>query len=224
MYRLSPRLTACTVALAVLGSGARAASAAGDGGATFGARPTAIQVLARVTAGDALLDSFTVPVHIDVHLHKLITLHFGMNGTEYFKRPDRLTLDLREMPAQYRRLFGEIGTPLTWPATYDMRTVGSTVADGHTTYRIEGTPRHAGAIKSVVLAVDDDATLPVHGTWTCTDGTTIDMTFEEEASGPYQLLKRALADVSVSGYRIHAVLDYGPYTFNAAVADSVFAQ
>jgi hypothetical protein len=62
----------------------------------------------------------------------------------------------------------------------------------------------------------------VRGTWTCNDGTEIAMSFDEQPAGPYQLPKHAVADVAVSGYKIHAVLEYGAYAFNAAVADSVF--
>jgi hypothetical protein len=197
--------------------------AAGDAAATFGPRPTAAQVLARFTDRDALLDSYTVPVHVDVHLHKLITFHFGLNGTEYYKRPDRVALDLRSMPAAYRRVFAEIGSPLTWGGTYDLRVRDVVTDENHTTYRIEGTPRRPGEIDRMLVDVDTDAYAVLRGHWTFKDGTAIAMTIEEAAAGPYQLPKRAEADLDAGGYRVHAVLDYGAYSFNAVVADSVFS-
>jgi hypothetical protein len=198
------------------------ARAAVDAAATFAPRPTAAQVLARFTARDALLDSYTVPVHVDVHLHKLFTFHFGLNGTAYYKRPDRVALDLHSMPAAYRRTFAEIGSPLTWAGTYDLRVRDVVTDDNHTTYRIEGTPRRPGEIDHMLVDVDTDAYAMLRGHWIFKDGTAIAMTIEESAAGPYQLPKRAEADLDAGGYRVHAVLDYGPYSFNAVVADSVF--
>lgn len=199
------------------------ARAAVDAAATFAPRPTAAQVLARFTERDALLDSYTVPVHVDVHLHKLITFHFGLNGTAYYKRPDRVALDLHSMPAAYRRTFAEIGSPLTWAGTYDLRLRDVITDENHSTYRIEGTPRHPGDIDHMLVDVDTDAYAVLRGHWIFKDGTAIAMTIEESAAGPYQLPKRAEADLDAGGYRVHAVMDYGPYSFNAVVADSVFS-
>jgi hypothetical protein len=199
------------------------ARAAVDAAATFAPRPTAAQVLARFTARDALLDSYTVPVHVDVHLHKLITIHFGLSGTAYYKRPDRVALDLRSMPASYRRVFAELGSPLTWGGTYELRVRDVVTDDNRTTYRIEGTPRHAGEIDHMTVDVDTDAYAVLRGQWVFKDGTTIAMTIEESAAGAYQLPKRTEADLDAGGYRVHAVMDYGEYSFNAVVADSVFS-
>jgi hypothetical protein len=36
------------------------------------------------TRGDGGIESYSVPVRIDVRLHKLITVHFHLNGMQYF--------------------------------------------------------------------------------------------------------------------------------------------
>src|SRR5581483_7238936 len=89
--------------------------------ALLGAAPTipapamsATDVLARVTRGDAAIESYSVPVRIDVHVHRWISLHFHLDGMQYYKRPDRLALDIHAVPAKYRELFAQLGTPLTW--------------------------------------------------------------------------------------------------------------
>jgi hypothetical protein len=216
----APALLLLTLNAVAPGEPARAAV---DAAATFAPRPTAAQVLARFTARDALLDSYTVPVHVDVHLHKLITIHFGLNGTAYYKRPDRVALDLRSMPASYRRVFAEIGSPLTWGGTYELRVRDVVSDDNRTTYRIEGMPRHVGEIDHMTVDVDTDAYAVLRGHWVFKDGTTIAMTIEESAAGAYQLPRRTEADLDAGGYRVHAVMDYGEYSFNAVVADSVFS-
>ncbi len=116
-----------------------------------------------MTRRDAAIESYSVPVRIDVRLHKLISLRFHLNGTQYFKRPDRLALDMRGVPAQYRDLFAELGTPLTWSSLYDLRLVASTTQP--VTYQIEGIPKHRGDVDRMVVDVGGDATFQC-GTYT----------------------------------------------------------
>src|SRR5581483_9702038 len=132
-----------------------AAAVLGAAGGPFSARPgaalaettlrspatiSAVDVLARVTAADQPLASYAVPVHIEARLHRLFTFHFGLDGMVYYKRPDRLALDMHHVPSDFRRLFGELGTPLTWSSTYDMNVVSASVAGGRTTCRAVTAP------------------------------------------------------------------------------------
>jgi hypothetical protein len=199
--------------------------------AVLGAAPTipappatATDVLARVTR-DAGIASYSVPVRIDVRLHKLISLHFHLNGMQYFKRPDRVALEMRAVPQQYRDLFAELGTPLTWPSLYDLRLVPSTAQPA--TYEIEGTPKHGGEVERMIVDVDGDvdgdASAPLHVRWFCRSGGTIDMHLtEQEGAGGYDLPQHAEADMSFGGYAVHASFQYGTYAVNEAVADAVF--
>ena len=182
--------------------------------------PTATEVLARVTERDARLDSYSVPVHMDVRVHKLFTFHMGFNGMQYYKRPDRLALDMRQIPASARKLFADLGTPLTWPGAYDLKLVASGGDRGP--YHLEGAPKHPSDVARMLVDVDGAANAPLHVQWTTRDGGTIDMHITEESAGGYQLPKHADADMVVGGYKIHAAIDYGPYVVNEAVADTVF--
>jgi hypothetical protein len=184
--------------------------------------PTATEILARASEQGARVESYAVPVHMDVRVHKLITFHVGLNGMQYYKRPDRLALELRSVPAQYRKLFAELGTPLTWPGAYDLRLVA---ADGERgPYHLEGTPKRPCEVAKMQVDVDGDPAAPLHAQWTMRDGGTIDMHITEQAAGGYELPKHADADMAFGGYKIHASIDYGPYAVNEAVADSVFAS
>jgi hypothetical protein len=184
--------------------------------------PTATDVLARVTARDARVDSYSVPVHMDVRVHKLFTIHMGLNGMQYYRRPDRVALDMRQIPASARKLFADLGTPLTWPGAYDLKLVGSDGERGP--YHVEGTPKHPSDIAHMLVDVDGTGSAPLHVVWTTRDGGTIDMHITEESAGGYQLPRHADADMAIGGYKIHASIDYGQYTVNEAVADAVFAR
>lgn len=180
--------------------------------------PSARDVLSRYVACDAPIASYSVPVHLDVRVRKLIGLRFGMNGTQYFKRPGRLALEIRNVPEQYRRLFGEIGTPLTWSEAYTLRVAGGAAGTTH----IEGTPKRAGAIARLALDVPADPRAPLQGIWYTHDGVAIAMTIDVQPVGGYQLPRRTQVDLAASGYHVHAVFNYGDYTVNTAVADSLF--
>jgi hypothetical protein len=196
--------------------------AMGAAPATTGATtPTATDVLARLTERDARVESYAVPIHMDVRIRKLITFHVGLNGMQYFKRPDKIALDMRSVPAQYRKLFADLGSPLTWPAQYDLHVV--TCAAERTGCRLEGVPKHPGDVARMIVDVDADPGMPLHAAWTTRDGGTIDMLITEESSGGYKLPKHAEAEMAFGGYKIHASIDYGAYAVNEAIADALFS-
>jgi hypothetical protein len=177
------------------------------------------------TAGRLLaLDSYAVPVHIDVRVHRLFTFHVGLNGMEYFKRPNKLALEMPKIPDQSRKVFGELGMPLSWPAQYDMSVAGTTETDGRTTYHLRGVPKHANDIDHMVVDLDADPAAPMHAQWFLRDGGTIAMTIRSAFDGTHELPKHADLDLATSGYKIHATIDYGAYVVNETLADSLFAR
>ncbi|MBV8645480.1 MAG: hypothetical protein JO225_16370 [Candidatus Eremiobacteraeota bacterium] len=184
-------------------------------------RSTPNEILARVTERDAQVESYSAPVHIDARFHKLFTFHFHFNGTQYYKRPGKMAFDVRAIPSQYRKLFVELGTPMTWPALYNLRVVDAPVAST-AGYRLEGVPKHACEVRSMLVDVDDEQTAPLHVFWTTKDGATIDMHITQQVVAGFQLPAHAEADIAESGFKVHATIDYGPYVLNETVADSVF--
>ncbi len=190
---------------------------------TLGASPaspqapvTVADVLARYTTRDASVQSYTVPVHIDVRVHKLLTFHFGLDGTQSFKRPAHIALDVQRVPPEGRKLFAELGTPLTWSQQYDLRLVSGSTEHG--SYRLEGAPKRSSGIARMVVDVDGDPSVPLHAQWWTHDGSTIDMRITEDGSGGYELPKHSEADLNISGTKIHASIDYGTYAVNEAIA------
>ncbi|HEY0395100.1 MAG TPA: hypothetical protein VGD01_11460 [Candidatus Elarobacter sp.] len=190
-------------------------------GIPAGTQISASDVLARINGHDARVSSYAVPVHIAVRVKKLLTFHFGLDGTQYFKRPAHLALEVPRVPAQGRKLFAELGTPLTWPQQYDLRLVAANGERGP--YRLEGVPKRGGEIARMVVDVDADPDAPLHAQWWTTDGSTIDMRITEQAAGGYELPRHAEADLNIGGTKIHASIDYGAYAVNEALADTVFS-
>jgi hypothetical protein len=208
---------------AVAGGTPSRASAAGSGDLRLPATISPAQLLSRFTASDGLLESYSVPIHVEARLHRLFTFSFGLNGTVYYKRPDRVALDMRLVPPDYRHVFGELGTPLTWGSTFDMTLVSANVSGARTCYRLRGTPKQRDSqIDYVLLDVDQDANAPLHVQWFARDGSRIDELLTEANTGVYQLPKHAEAEISTGSLHLHASIDYGDYDLNQTLADSLF--
>jgi len=175
--------------------------------------PAASQILARIAQRDAAIESYTVPVQIKVSIHKLFTFHIALGGTQKYLEPAAVTMDVRRIPVQGRKLFAEIGTPLTWPRQYDLRLVATNGAAGG--YELEGVPKQpSDIVRMVVDAADQDGRL--HARWWMRTGSTIDMLVTEQTISGYELPAHADAELTLKGMKIHAAIDYGAYTVNEA--------
>ncbi len=191
---------------------------------TMGAAPAypttvaAADALARVAEQDAPLDSYAVPVRMEVRLHRLLTIHVHFDGMQYFRRPGRVALDIRQIPKQYRDEFADLGTPLTWSVKYDWRVVST--PDGRP--QLVGVPKHPGAVESMTLDAGREPGAPMHAVFAMHDGGSIDMHVTQRLVDGYALPAHTDADMVFGPYRIHASIDYGQYSVNGAFADSVF--
>ncbi|HTW83327.1 MAG TPA: hypothetical protein VMD91_04545 [Candidatus Sulfotelmatobacter sp.] len=181
------------------------------------------RVVALVTAGSGQLDSYIVPLHIDARVRKLFTFHVKLDGTVYFKRPERVKLEMGLVPAQYRHLFAALGSPLTWSQRFDFSTESVTMDGARKMYHLRGTPRTTDPqIASVALDVPEEHLGAMHVRWTCVDGTAIDEHVYPGNDGTYDLPKRAEIEMTAQGFHVDADLLYGDYALNEGFPDSVF--
>lgn len=191
----------------------------------LGLSPNAVQhvpLFAQFATEDPALRSYIAPLHISVAIHKLFTFHFGLDGTVYFRRPGRLAMTMQKVPEQYQKLFAKLGTPRTWPQTYDLQIVGTDeTASGQKIYHVHGVPFESCEIDHMDADVGPSNT-PVKVTWTLRDGGTIVSTIESTTVGGYSVPKEQHADINAGGFKIHADMLYGDYEVNGQISDAVF--
>lgn len=184
----------------------------------------AARVVALVTAGSEQLDSYVVPVHVEAKVRAFIPIHVKLDGTVYFKRPERVKLDMHLVPAQYRRLFAALGTPLTWSQGFDFTTDSVSIDGTRKFYHLRGVARDPSTgVASVLLDVPDDHLDAMHARWTCADGTQINERVYPGTDGTYDLPKRAEIETTADGLHVHADLEFGDYALNEGFPDSVFS-
>jgi hypothetical protein len=190
----------------------------------LGKPPTAAEVVARMSANTIVPESYAVPIHVDAKVHRLITLHFGRDGMVYYRRPDHLALAMTRVPSGFRKLFAEMGNAQTWASTYEMSFVNALDEGSGEIYRLKGVPKQDSDVDHLLIDLAAADLTPRHASWLCKDGSTIDMTFTNESLGGYALAKHAEAEMLLSGWKIHAVVDYGSYTLNETITDEVFSD
>jgi len=188
-------------------------AAIGASGAFSGQALARVPFFATLSSEPATLQAYSAPVHVDVTLHKLFRFRLGLDGTISFKQPDRIALSMSRVPPKYQRLFGDLGTPRTWPLTYDLHVAGSHSEGGRLRYQIVGTPRRPSDIERMTAEVSDETT-PVYAKWFLRDGGTIELAIESQAVGDYLLPKREEGEIAVDGFKIHCVMQFGPYALN----------
>jgi len=198
-------------------------------GAAPSATPSASDVLARMAADRASLNTFKVRVAFDIDLRAFLHLHFSPQATYYYKRPDKSALVFDSLPPaaqQFQHFYGSIGTPETWPATYDISIVGQSQDSlGNPLYQLRLVPRNGGgSLDHMLMSVDGRNYGVVQQEWFYKSGATIVMQQSNERVGKFLLPKQQVADFNFPSYKAHAVSVYDGYHLNVDVPDSVFAN
>jgi hypothetical protein len=186
-------------------------SAQEAGAATLSASDQ-VPLFARFLVDGASLQSYRVPIHARVTLHKIVSVHVNLNGEMQYVRPDRLLLTIGRVPEQQRQFFVKLATPRTWPLNYDLQLTGTSAINGLIHYAIHGVPKHADdGVDYLVANVSNDISPTIDATWFLSGGGTITMRIETAMIGGYVLPVRQNADIKLPGYKIHADISYGEY-------------
>jgi hypothetical protein len=183
------------------------------------------QILARMLADTAGLRSYRVPVKIDAHVRHIVSISVPLAGTRYFEAPDREALKLNTVPAiakPFQSVYASLGTPATWPATYNITEVTPSPDAGPNVYELRGVFKHPSNVDHILLDVDATTFAPVLARWYYKDGATVVMHVQEALYGKYRLPKHETVDVRFPQYSGSATVDYGDYVINEPIDASVF--
>jgi len=195
-------------------------------GPTASAAPTAADILSRMVAARKGLDSYSVPVHFDVKMHRPLGVSMQLDGTRYFERPDKQALNMRSVPAAakaFQQMTASLGTAETWPNTYDITLVPPDPSAGY--YELKGAPKNSSStVDHILIDVAKDTLAPIRARWFYHNGSTIDMTIENAMAGQYLMPKTETLDLSFPSFAGHAVGHYGDYSLNQPIPASVWGQ
>jgi hypothetical protein len=186
---------------------------------------TVSQILAAMSANTAGLTSYEVPVHVTGHVKNgAFSLPFSMDGTRYFKAPDKDALVMRTVPAiakTFQNVYASLGTPATWPGTYEIVLVSTPVENGRGVYVLRGAYKKQSTVDHILLDVDAGSFDPITVRWFYRNGATIVMAIEESAVGTYRLPMTERLEIAFPSYRGSAVVSYGSYAINRDIPPTV---
>lgn len=184
-------------------------------------------ILRRAATANGALQSFSVPVHFDVWIHKLLSFRVGVDGTNYFRAPDEEALVVTRTPpligGAFRGDYTNLVTlPQVWPGRYKVERVAVVARDDQQLFELFARPRAADGVDHVVFDITRAGFDPVAASWFYHDGSTIKVTIVNAPVGEYMLPSTEKIEVSMPGNHFEATAHYGRYSLNAGVPGSVF--
>jgi hypothetical protein len=184
-------------------------------------------VIAKMTQRNAALSSYRTRVHVDVHMQSFPFLSPTLDGTSYYKRPDRYEIVFDRVPGYakgFSRLFNDVGDPGSWGKLNDIAIDGQRELNGRPMIVLRLTKKIHSDILAYALAFVDaqSYTLP-QMEWHYTSGGVVTMTQTYRQEGAFWLISTQHATIRIP--YVHAVADasYAPYQTNVPVDSQVFA-
>jgi outer membrane lipoprotein-sorting protein len=190
---------------------------------------TAADVFARVDQYWKAMDTYQVPVKINGSVKvSILSVPVAMDGTEYYKAPNRTTMRLNNVPSMaksFSNTISNMGTPQTWEQTYDIVLNGTEQHGKHLAYVLVGTPKRAGAnVKTVKMWVNTSSFAIQSVAFAYNNGSSLQLELSHHGLSPYHLPTSIALKASFPGYSGNATIVYGTYQINVAIPDSVFEQ
>lgn len=172
--------------------------------------------------------TYSVPIHFNVKMHRPIPIGVGADAIAYFKQPDRQALVITSLPRVLaRRVAGAYSNldtvPQAWPLKYRVTRVESLSRNGERVYELHAVPNYAGVRETVFDLLQRDLS-PVSATWFFTDGSLASLTVRNGQVGRYALPLQEEIEVSMPRFELHASGQSGAYTIDSVLPDKVFAS
>jgi hypothetical protein len=177
----------------------------------------------RMVALNAALHTYKATIHLDIELKTFPFLSPSLDGTAYYKKPDKEAVVFDTVPAlasQFKKVYPRIDPPSEWPALYDSYVLGD--ADGSTTFRL--IPKKGGRVEHLDVKVDDGNATIAGYTWTYKDGGSVSFDQSYKSVGGNFLVDKQSGHVDLPSYKADVTSQFSNYQINVVVADSVFEE
>ena len=185
------------------------------------------QILARAVAAPQLA-SYSVPVHLSVHVHKPIGVRSNVEATAYYRAPAQAALVITHATGLaggfFKGAYKIDLVPQAWPQSYRVLSVSRGTIDGASVVILHALPRsNPGDVTNVTFTLAAPALQPIAAEWDYAGGSTIKLGFTNSRVGTYTLPQTATIAVDMPHDKLDADGTYGEYALNAPVSDNVFA-
>jgi anti-anti-sigma regulatory factor len=187
--------------------------------------PSASDVVTRVLAQNAGMQSYSARVSIDVALRSFPYFSQQLSGTEYYKRPDNFEIVFDHVPSYakgFDKIYDDVDDPTAWQRRFSVSLVGASDVLGHRDLVLRLVQKVRGMIDHEDVAVDPASWHVDSMEWHYYNGGTIAMTQEYQTVGGYSVLSKQHATIRIPFLHAGADAVYDDYKPNVAIDDSVF--
>lgn len=182
----------------------------------------AAALLARMAAVNVDLHTFSAAMHAHVTMRSFPFLSADLDGTYYYKAPDRqkvvFTGGVPLVAQQFDKLYAHIESPSQWQALYAITTLSD---DGAAT-RLRLVPRKRGNVDHIDATVDDKSATVSSMRWDYANGGYAEMANRYGRVSGYLLVQSQTGHVQEPGYVADVTSTIDQYKVNASLPDGVF--
>ncbi len=176
-------------------------------------------LFSRMVAVNQGLRSYRARVHLDAAMSSFPFLHPTLDGTAYFKRPDRTAIVFDDAPAMggiFKTVFPRLPTPQQWPAQYRVQQISA--APNQVELRL--TPRKEGRVSALDVTVDPASAVPTGYTFRYRDGGTITFSQQVVSEHGYVLVSGLDGVIDLPAVKASAKASFVGYQINVPVTDA----
>lgn len=181
-------------------------------------------LLARMSAVDANLHSYTATMKAHVALSTFPFLSTDVRGTYYHKDPDlnklEITSGLPGVAQQFGKLYPHIEPPSRWPGLFIVTQVSS---DG-TTAHFKLVPRKPGNVESIDATVDEKSATVSSMRWYYANGGSAEMNNRYSTVKGFLVITSQTGNVDEPSYKGTISSTLSNYVMNPSIPDTVFQQ
>ena len=179
-------------------------------------------VYARMERVNANLHSFQATLHVDVTTHGFPYISPSLDGTAYFKEPDRSAVVFETVPAlanQFKKVYPQLEPPSEWPQIYDV----TPLADNGTVAQFRLVRKKSGRIDHVDVSVDDATATVSTMAYFYKDGGSISFAQTYDVIDGNYVIKSQTGKVDIPHYSADVASTFSNYRLNVKIDDTVFA-
>jgi len=172
---------------------------------------------------NAGLRSYKADLHIDVALKTFLPLNESLDGSVYYKDPDKQAVVFDAVPAlaePAKKLYARIEPPKLWSTLYYFELLEQ--ENGNTTFRL--VPRKHGRVAHLDVKVDD-VTATIRGyIWTYEDGGFVSFDQSMKNVGGNYLVEEQVGHVELPSWKAEVKSSLSNYRLNFTIDDGVFQK
>jgi hypothetical protein len=182
---------------------------------------SAAELYRRMTLANAQLRTYKAKLGVTIVLRSFLPLTTTLNGTLFFKQPDKQAVVFDSVPAlakEFQKVYPRIEAPLAWPRIYSVSSLGS--EGGMTTFRL--VPLKHGRVLHLDVRVDEaTATIRAYA-WTYEDGGDISFQQSFATQSGFQLPSGQTGRVNLPAYKADVTSTIGEYQLNVPLSEAIF--